>query len=180
MGRLSIRKKNILYLCMVNGGRSIMAEAITNHFSGGAFRAYSAGLNPIKAIPPGIVRVLKEHNIPTESLAPKGLTDLQGPGAPKFDFVISTCDRGAGEQCPPWVGQPVRAHWDIPMPKPGLDPESFYREASLMYDRIYRCVNAFLNLPLDVMDSFALTSRIDAIGRENFSQRPYLPRAVPA
>jgi len=92
-------RKKILFLCRVNGGRSIMAEAIMNQFSGGLFRAYSAGLEPVETVPKTVLRVLQSHGIKTGLLRPKSIASLESQGI-GFDFVISTCDRAVGEACP--------------------------------------------------------------------------------
>lgn len=163
MGMLHKRKK-ILFLCRVNGGRSIMAEAITNTFGGSLFRAYSAGLEPVTAIPPMVTTVLAGHGIATSRLHPKSIDDLRAIAADDFDFVISTCDRSVGEACPTWIGQPVRAHWNIPAPVRVDDPARLERELEEMFALIYRCVNMFLNLPIEAMDMFALSKSLDDIG----------------
>jgi protein-tyrosine-phosphatase len=156
-------QRNILFLCWINAGRSIMAEAITNHFSTGTLRAYSAGIDPVDAIPSVVMKVLKNRRIPTTGLHPKQVNVFAGPGAPRFDFVITTCDPKLGEQCPHWPGQPVRAHWTIPQPS-GATAEQLMQSTSEMYEHVFRCVNAFLNLPYEAMDRLRLQNAVSAIG----------------
>lgn len=165
MARVYKRKK-ILFLCRVNGGRSIMAEAIMNTYGGGLFRAYSAGIEPIKSIPAPILNVMGRHGIDNSRFSPKSIDDLKQVTTDDFDFVISTCDRAVGEACPAWIGQPVRAHWNIPAPVRMNDPVAFEAEAEEMYNLIYRCVNMFLNLPIEAMDMFALSKTLDEIGEK--------------
>ena len=64
--------RNVLFLCRINGGRSIMAEALLNHRAGGRYRAYSAGVEPGPAIPQPVLNLLARHGVPTGGLCPFG------------------------------------------------------------------------------------------------------------
>jgi arsenate reductase (thioredoxin) len=160
-------RTNVLFLCRANSARSITAEAITNYFSGGRMRAFSAGIEPADAVPGILLKVLRARHIPTAGLRPKLVQEFFRPDAPQFDFVITTCDPSVGEKCPIWPGQPVRAHWAIEQPQ-GDSPASFEHNVTRMYDHIFRCVNAFLNLPYDVMDRLRIQTELS-----DFSQRFY-------
>jgi arsenate reductase len=158
------KRKTVLYLCRINSGRSLMAEAITNHFSGGSFRAFSAGIEPVDAIPGVVLDVLRERRVPTAGLRPKRVDSLDRADTPLFDFVITTCDPKVGEPCPVWPGQPIRAHWSIEQPA-GATPEQLRQSVARMYDQVFRCVNAFVNLPYEAMDRLRLGAEVTAIGR---------------
>lgn len=166
------KRINILYLCRINSSRGLMAEAITNAFSGDGFRAYSAGIESIDFAPEDGLAVIERHGIPTEGLHPKLSTEFTGRRAPKFHFVITLCNLDQGEVCPTWPGQPVRAHWNIVQPAPAAGREERLAQLDVLYNTMYRCVNAFLNLPLDVMDKFALAKEIDAIGARMIPSEP--------
>ncbi len=157
MPLLTPRKKRILYICRENAGRSIMAEAITNHFSGRSIRAYSAGVDPRPTIPKLVLRVLEKHGIPTAGLRTRSIASMQGPLAPRFDYVFSLCNQTLGETCPEWNGQPIRSRWNIPQPRICHTAEAQLIEIETVYDIILRSVNTFLNLPLDVMEKFAVS-----------------------
>jgi arsenate reductase len=156
---------NVLFLCRTNGARSIVAEALTNYFSAGTMRAFSAGIEPMRIIPAAVFKVLKDRRVPVAGLRPKQVEAFSRPDAPIFDFVITTCDPAVGEECPVWPGQPVRAHWSIEQPRGG-SPEVFEHSVIRMYDHIFRCVNAFLNLPYAAMDRLRLQTELS-----EFSQR---------
>ncbi len=57
------------------------------------------------------------------------------------------------------------AQWNLPTPTGGDNIAELYREMNELYDALFRCVNAFLNLPLALMGKFALGHEIDDIGQ---------------
>jgi len=160
--------KGILFLCRDNGARSLMAEAILNNFAGGDMRAYSAGIEPLHEIALPIVQVIESHLVATKQLRPKRWNEFDGAEGRKLNFVFSICDPRAGEACAYWPGQPLRAHWHIAEPREGADINEYYRALDETYEHIFRCVNGFLNLPLEVMQKFALSRESDDGGGAPF------------
>jgi len=67
---------SVVYVCLGNSCRSIMAEALTRHFYPDSVKAGSAGLSPLGLITEETLRVLAESGIATNGLRSKGLTDL--------------------------------------------------------------------------------------------------------
>ncbi len=107
---------NVLFLCTANSARSIMAEAILNQTGRGRFVGHSAGSQPAAAVNPHAIALLKRHNVSTEQLRAKDWSEFAWPDALKMDFVLTFCDRAAGEVCPIWPGQPMTAHWGVDDP----------------------------------------------------------------
>jgi len=67
---------SVLYVCLGNSCRSVMAEAFTRHFFPDSVRAGSAGLNPLGFITEETLQVLAEAGVSTEGLWSKSLADL--------------------------------------------------------------------------------------------------------
>lgn len=124
---------NVLFLCTGNSARSIMAEALLNHWGGGHFTGYSAGSFPKGRVHPMALQLIKEHAMPTMGLRSKSWNEFAVLGAPAMGFIFTVCDQAAGEVCPVWPGHPITAHWGLPDPAAVAGPESIqilaFREA---------------------------------------------------
>src|ERR1700735_1933405 len=107
---------NVLFLCTGNSARSILAEALVNHKTKGAFTPYSAGRHPSGMVRPEALKQLQLANIETAGLRSKSWDEFAKDEAPKMAFVFTVCDNAANETCPFWPGQPMTAHWGIPDP----------------------------------------------------------------
>lgn len=157
---------NILFLCTGNSARSILAEAIMNRTGRGRFKAWSAGSHPKGQVHPQALKLLQSLNYPLEGLRSKSWDEFEAPGAPRFDFIVTVCDDAAGEVCPIWPGQPLRAHWGIPDP---AAVEGSASEVSLAFAEAYRQLSnriaLFLALPIDKLDGLAIKRRMDEIGQ---------------
>ena len=156
---------NILFLCSGNSARSLFAEAIVNADSSGKFRAFSAGTNPATAPNPYALEILHNLGHDTAALRSKDISEYMGLDVPRFDFVFTVCDRAANEECPPWPGQPVTAHWGMPDPVKATGTQA---EKALAFKEAYRTLHhrlrAFMALPLATLDRLSLQKRLDAIG----------------
>lgn len=107
---------NVLFLCIGNSARSIMAEALVNRYGSGRFKAFSAGIEPSGEVHQFTIAMLKTKGLPTESLRSKHWREFATPEAPRMDFVISVCELPPPEVWLDWPGNPVRAHWRIADP----------------------------------------------------------------
>ena len=161
---------NILFVCTGNSGRSIMAESIMRFLAKGRFVAYSAGSEPKGFVHPEALDALKRADLPTDDLRSKNWSEFATPDAPQMDFVITVCDRAAGETCPVWPGAPVTADWGVPDPasvtgSPTAIQQAYRDARNLLQQRI----SLFLSLDLDKLDRLALKSRVAAIGQHGGS-----------
>ncbi|MGF1645287.1 MAG: arsenate reductase ArsC [Thiotrichales bacterium] len=162
---MSNRTFNVLFICVGNSARSIMAETILNEEGGSKFRAYSAGTKPYSSMNPLALEVLKNLGHDTSGLRAKNTAEFREPTAPRFDFVFTLCDQAANEDCPPWPGQPISAHWGMPDPVKATGNEV---ERVLAFKNTYRTLRhrllAFIALPIDTLDRVSLQHRLDEIG----------------
>lgn len=162
---MSDRTYNVLFLCTGNSSRSIMAEALAATLSKGRFRAFSAGSHPSGVVNPFAIELVKTTKYPVDYLRSKSWDEFSGPDAPQMDFVITVCDKAAGEVCPYWPGQPLSAHWGFedPAALEGSDAEK-----RAMFSKIFREImtrmNIFVNLPLHMLDKHAIQHELKKIG----------------
>lgn len=103
----------ILFVCTHNRCRSILAEALANHFGRGYISAASAGSNASKEVHPLTMLALKSRGISVDGLHSKSWYDLE-----EFmpEVVITVCDNAAGEACPLWLGDALKIHWGLADP----------------------------------------------------------------
>ena len=158
---------NVPILCTGNSARSIIGEALFNTMGAGRFKAYSAGSHPTGKVNPFAIGLVQELGYPVENLRSKSWDEFAAPGAPELDFVVTVCDKAAGEMCPLWPGQPVTAHWGFPDPAAveGTDEEKRSAFAGTLRQMRNR-VQLFLSLPLETLDRLAIENRMRAIGKE--------------
>lgn len=156
---------NILFLCTGNSARSILAEGLVNHLSGGRFKGFSAGSQPVGRVNPFALETLRMLGCETAGMTSKSWDVFAAPDAPRMDFIVTVCDSAAGEACPYWPGSPVTAHWGFPDPaKVEGDDETkraaFARTAQAIAQRL----RLLLSLPVEKLDRLSLQNELRALG----------------
>lgn len=166
MKTLNERIFNVLFLCTGNSARSILAEGILNHIGKGRFSAFSAGSHPAGSINPFALEILKQQGVPTAELRSKNWDEFSNSDAPHLDFVITVCDKAAGEICPVWPGQPMTAHWGIEDPAAVVGDDEMKRRAiAKAFREMSTRISLFTSLPLQKLDAMSLKRELDAIGK---------------
>ncbi len=154
---------NILFLCTGNSCRSILAEATFNALAPAGMRAMSAGSQPTGEVHPRSIALLRSKGISTEGYYSKSWDSL--PVVP--DIVITVCGNAAGETCPAYLGNVIRAHWGVDDPAKATGTED---EINASFENAYRIlrkrIEAFLQLDVNLLtDKNALTRQLRLIGQ---------------
>jgi arsenate reductase len=158
---------NVLILCTHNSARSVLGEAMLNHWAarlGKDVRAFSAGSAPSGRINPHALEVLGRAGIDTSGCRSKSWDAFAGAGAPPMRIVITVCDSAAAEACPYWPGSPVQVHWGYADPSHAPEGE---RDAAFELTRQavgYRMLQ-LLQLPLETLSNAELQVALSAIAR---------------
>nr|WP_324257227.1 arsenate reductase ArsC [Cellvibrio fontiphilus] len=154
----------ILFLCTHNSCRSILSEAIFNHLSSSEHKAFSAGSFPSGRVNSLAIAALSQAGINTDGLSSKSTDDLRQLNP---DLVITVCDKAAGEACPLYFGEALRAHWNLQDPSALVGSEAEVQAAfTACMDKIHERISLFLSLPLGTLalDPQQLQAALNGIG----------------
>ncbi len=152
----------VLFLCTANSCRSILTEALFNHLAPAGMRAFSAGSEPRGEINPLTLEALARAGIAANGLYSKSSDAHQ---ALNPDFVITVCDKAAGEACPVYFGPATKAHWGLVDPSESVGSSEEIKaafDATLV--RLKLRFTAFLALPLAQLDAATLRTQLARIG----------------
>lgn len=152
----------ILYICTHNRCRSILSEAITNHYANGKLEAKSAGSQPVGEVHPLSIKYLQEAGISTDGLTSQSWDEFEDFSP---DLVITVCDSAAGETCPVWFGKSLKMHWGLvdPSKLQGTDEElaQAFRDT---IEQIKQRVEQLAALHVDAKDKQALKLALENLG----------------
>ncbi|MEI9904052.1 MAG: arsenate reductase ArsC [Asticcacaulis sp.] len=165
---VSFRTYNVLFLCMHNSARSILAEALLNRLGAGRFEAWSAGYDPVPAISPYALALLAKINYNTGRLATKPITAVMGKHDPAFDFIIRLCpDRRGGQRAPQFRGDPVMIDWHMPDPCDVMGSSATIVAAYAdVFSVLAGRIDALANLPEALLDSASIRGRLERMGED--------------
>jgi arsenate reductase len=138
----------VLFVCVANSGRSVMAERLFRELAGERHQARSAGSEPGNGPHAQVVEALHEIGIDASDHVPRKLDSESLAWA---DVAVSTCSE---EVCPVTPGV-RRLNWHLPDPK-GLPLE----QVRPIRDELKRRVGELV----DELDRAAADVLADALG----------------
>jgi arsenate reductase len=99
----------VLFVCVGNQGRSVIAERLFRRAADGRHQARSAGSSPGSAVHPKVLEALAEIGVDAHDHEPRKLDNEDVTWA---DVVVATCD----DACPVIPGKRY-VSWQLPDPK---------------------------------------------------------------
>nr|VFJ92682.1 MAG: arsenate reductase [Candidatus Kentron sp. LFY] len=156
---------NALFLCTGNSARSILAESLLEFWGEGRFGGFSAGSHPTGEVNPLAIELLREFGIDTMGLRSKSWDEFARPDAPKMDFVFTVCGKAAGETCPVWIGEPMKAHWGVEDPASAQGTKTERMDAFRMaFQTLEKRIKVFTSLPIALLSASAIQKELNEIG----------------
>jgi arsenate reductase (thioredoxin) len=162
---------HILILCTHNSARSVLAEAMLNHWARALGRevvAYSAGSapKPDGRVNPFALEALAAAGIDAGAPRSKSWDEFAAAGAPPLSAVITVCDSAAKETCPFFAGTPVQVHWGYPDPSNADGGDDGKRRAfELTRQAIGYRMLQLLALPIERLAPAELRAALQRIAR---------------
>ena len=100
---------NVLFVCVANSGRSVLAERLFRRAAGARHAARSAGSAPGDAVHPQVLAALSELGVDASDHVPR---KLDAAAVQWADVVVATCD----DACPVVPGKRY-VNWQLADPK---------------------------------------------------------------
>jgi arsenate reductase (thioredoxin) len=125
-------KPRVLFICLGNSCRSIMAEALTPHLCGERWEADSAGISPLGWVAPETLEALAEMGVSPEGLRSKGLHEVN---LADYRLIVNLTHHPLGRLIP-------AAYADRLLHRPAPDP---FGEALPSYRRSRDAIVALIN-----------------------------------
>lgn len=139
--------KKVLIVCTGNSCRSIMAEALINHYLNDQWIAYSAGTQPSR-INPRTIQVMTELGIDMSPYYSKSISEFLNRD--DLDLVVTVCD-SAKEECPHFPASVPMLHFSF------FDPSPYTDESDEIAMKVFRQVRDSIRAEL--------LPKLTAIGR---------------
>ncbi|MCB2187606.1 MAG: arsenate reductase ArsC [Deltaproteobacteria bacterium] len=106
-------RTRVLFVCVHNSARSVMAEYFAREHGGGQVRAESAGFEPRELLPLA-QEVMREIGLDLAGHRSRNIHDLARRGA-RFDYVVLCARETHGFALPVFPGARLLS-WDLPEP----------------------------------------------------------------
>lgn len=124
-------KKRVLFICVANSCRSLMAEALLRHSDGEHFEVYSAGTAPTE-VNERAHAVLTDMGVATEGLRSKSIDEVADI---RFDYVITLCDK-SNLECVSLPGADKYIAWNFADPALSSQKNAYNTTLHEIHERI--------------------------------------------
>jgi protein-tyrosine-phosphatase len=131
----------VLFICLGNSCRSIMAEALARHLFGESWAAASAGLSPMGLVAPETLAALAEIGVNTAGLRSKGMEEFD---LSQFRLLVNLTQHSLAGRLPPAEALRV-LHCPVPDPYGG-SPADYRRSRDTIMQLIFRELGRQANL----------------------------------
>lgn len=125
------QKKRVLFICVANSCRSLMAEALLRHTDGEHFDVYSAGTAPT-AMDERAHDALSVMGVSTEGLRSKSIDQFADI---PFDYVITLCDK-SNLECVSLPGAEEYIAWNFADPASSSQKNAYQTTLHEIHERI--------------------------------------------
>lgn len=138
------RPRYVLFLCLHNTTRSVMAEKLAHHLAPTSLIPFSAGLKETPGPPllPVARRVLDEHGVTAGDVAAKTYHDVIATTA--LDYIIVVCDIVHEAMLPPGLAKAEYLHWSLRDPEEGVAEKERLAIADELYAELERRITFFV------------------------------------
>ncbi len=135
--------RRVLFICVHNSARSVMAEAYLKHFGGDAYEVESAGFEP-QPVNPLVREALAEEGLDVSDKEPQRVFDAFKEGK-IFNYVISVCSESLEDMCPIFPGMTHRLHLPFMDPQviEGSDGDKMVKVRELR-DQVKKVIREFI------------------------------------
>jgi len=127
-------KREVLFVCVHNAGRSQMAAALLALRSGGIIDVRSAGSDPAEVVNPLVVEAMAELGVDLADAFPKKLSDDAVRSA---DVVVTM---GCGDACPIYPGKRYE-DWEVDDPAEAVSLDEVRRIRDEIDGRVRRLLD---------------------------------------
>ncbi|MEJ6656869.1 MAG: metalloregulator ArsR/SmtB family transcription factor [Pseudomonas sp.] len=147
-------KKRVLFICVANSCRSLMAEALLRHTAGEQFEVYSAGTAPTQ-VNEQARSALTARGVATEGLRSKSIDDVADI---PFDFIITLCDK-SNLECVTLPGADEYIAWNFADPALSSQKNAYHTTLHEIHGRL----KMFVLVQNKVTSSPANSASIDPV-----------------
>ncbi|MBN1565560.1 MAG: metalloregulator ArsR/SmtB family transcription factor [Anaerolineae bacterium] len=130
--------RRVLFLCLRNLSRSLIAETLARHFAANALIVMSAGLEACDdPLPPLMLQVLGENHVPAGGLTIKTVDQLDA--AQHYDYLVTVCDIVHENSIPKTLSYTEYVHWSLRDPIEDTNhPDEQLQLMRELYDDVYQ------------------------------------------